>query len=236
MTQRISNLANSFLDNMGALFLLFGVALVTIGASVRVSREYQVAQVESQNVVPTFAPAAMFAAPVATLVPMATARPVPDRIEIPAIGLDCPVEEVGWEATIVNGESFSSWQTASFAAGWHKNSKPPGEIGNTVISGHNNIDGAVFKDIHLLDFDDRIYVHVGSQVHVYGVSTNFVVREAGAEPEARKKNARWISRTEDERLTMVTCFPPWSNTHRTIVIARPLEVRSSAGDTLAGVD
>ena len=47
MTQQISNFANSFLDNMGALFLMFGVALVTIGASVRVSREYQVSQIEA---------------------------------------------------------------------------------------------------------------------------------------------------------------------------------------------
>lgn len=221
VVRRLKAISNAFIDNLGALLLAFGFALALVGTSVRVSREYRMTKVEEANMVPTFAPIHLVAMP-ATVVPLATPIPPPHRLRIPAIDLDTSVVELGWEAKVVNGETYSEWQTAAFAAGYHTNSAPPGEIGNTVISGHNNIEGAVFKDIHLLDFDDRIFLHVGNELFEYTVDANFVVREAGADPEDRKKNAQWIGPTSDRRLTMVTCFPPWSNTHRTIIIARPV--------------
>ncbi len=223
MNRHLSTVSNAFIDNLGALLLVFGFALALVGTGVRVSREYRMTQVEAVNVVPTIGPIHLVALP-STVVPLATPVPPPNRLEIPVIGLDTAVVELGWEAKVVNGETYSEWQTAAFAAGYHTSSAAPGEIGNTVISGHNNIEGAVFKDIHLLDFDDRTILHVGDQLYEYSVDANFVVREAGADPEARKKNAQWIGPTADRRLTLVTCFPPWSNTHRTIIIARPVAV------------
>ena len=71
---------------------------------------------------------------------------------------------------------------------------------------------------------DRIHIDAGDDRHVYEVEANFVVQEEGASTENRAHNAQWIGPTPDERLTLVTCFPPWSNTHRTIVIARPVHV------------
>jgi sortase A len=48
------------------------------------------------------------------------------------------------------------------------------------------------------------------------------VKERGEPVEARRQNARWMNPTEDERLTMITCWPYTSNTHRLIVVAKPV--------------
>jgi sortase A len=39
--------------------------------------------------------------------------------------------------------------------------------------------------------------------------------------EVRLANARYIQPTDDERLTLITCWPYESNTHRVVVIAFP---------------
>lgn len=148
---------------------------------------------------------------------------LPERIAIPAIGLDVPVVEVGWEARIVNGEAQGNvWQTADFAAGFHRDSAPLGRPGNTVISGHNNIRGAVFARLYDLQPGDEIRLFGGEQDRVYAVENKYVVREEGASEARRAANARWIQATPDERLTLVSCYPPWGNSHRVLVVAKPL--------------
>jgi sortase A len=45
--------------------------------------------------------------------------------------------------------------------------------------------------------------------------------------EVRLANAEWIKATEDERITLITCWPYESNTHRVVVVAVP--VRAGEG-------
>ncbi len=155
--------------------------------------------------------------------PAPTAAPVlPDRIVIPAIDVDSPVVEVGWEARIVSGGAEDSvWQTADFAAGYHQGSAPLGQAGNTVISGHNNIQGSVFQDLHTLEPGAVIYLYAGDRRWAYAVEHSFIVWEEGASAARRRANAHWIEPTPDERLTLVSCYPPWGNSHRVIIVARP---------------
>jgi sortase A len=40
--------------------------------------------------------------------------------------------------------------------------------------------------------------------------------------EVRMNNAQWILPSVDERLTLISCWPYETNTHRLIVVARPL--------------
>lgn len=222
MHRFVTIVANRFLNHMSALLLVLGLGLLTVGLTVRLSRHYQLSKAQEAAPEPSFAQL-LNVQPLATMPLAATAPPPPDRIVIPAIDVDSRVVEVGWESRIVNGElAGNEWLTADFAAGFHKNSAPPGLPGNTVISGHNNIKGAVFKDIHLLDSGQPIYLYSGDERRTYSVEANFVVDEEGADPEQRRRNAEWIGPTADERLTLITCYPPWSNTHRTIIIARPV--------------
>jgi len=147
----------------------------------------------------------------------------PERIIIPSLHLDRSVVEIGWEVELVDNDALRSvWQTAAHAAGFHRGSAPLGGAGNTVISGHNNIDGAVFAELHKLEPGARVTLAGDNVRREYEVELNFVVRETGAPREQRLENARWIGPTPDERLTLVTCYPPWGNTHRTIVVARPV--------------
>jgi hypothetical protein len=50
-----------------------------------------------------------------------------------------------------------------------------------------------------------------------------ILPEKGESLERRLENARWLLRSTDERLTLVTCWPATSNTHRLILIALPEE-------------
>ncbi len=167
-------------------------------------------------------------APLATPVPTPTPDPaslVPTRLVIPSINLDAPVIEVGWEMQEVSGKVVSSWVVPdSFAAGWHTTSAPPGQIGNTVLNGHHNIRGEVFRDLVELQPGDEITVYADDTVYYYSVTERHILEEKGQPIEVRMQNAQWIMPTQDERLTLVTCWPYTNNTHRLIVVALPVQV------------
>lgn len=145
----------------------------------------------------------------------------PTRIVAESINLDAKVIEVGWRQVIQNSVSTNVWEVADYAAGWHKNSKLPGQGGNIVLSGHNNIKGEVFRYLVDLKPGDLVTLYVDEQPYDYVVADIFIVKDKG-EPEAvRRENAKWIGPFNEERLTLVTCWPYTNNTHRLIVIARP---------------
>ncbi|MGH2541469.1 MAG: sortase [Ardenticatenaceae bacterium] len=172
---------------------------------------------------PTEAPA-----PTATVAPPPTADPfppaatLPTRIVAPAIHLDAPVVEMGWDVkTDTNGNQYSEWVVPSFAAGWHKNSVLPGHGGNTVLSGHHNINGEVFRYLVNLEPGNEVLLEAGEAAYRYIVEEKYIVKEKGEPIEVRRENNRFIEPTPDERLTLVTCWPYETNTHRVVVIARP---------------
>ncbi len=55
----------------------------------------------------------------------------------------------------------------------------------------------------------------------YTISEFLRLKDSGVSQEQRLQNARFMDPTPERRLTLVTCWPPWSNTHRLIVIAIP---------------
>lgn len=153
-----------------------------------------------------------------------TVRALPTRIELPSIRLDTPVQEIGWSVRPgENGSLYSQWDEAAYAAGWHKNSAVPGEGGNVVLSGHNNILGAVFRELDQLKRGDLATLVVDGKEFTYAVDKILIVPETSATPEQRKINAEWIQPTDGERLTLVSCWPRDNNTHRIIVVAYPVE-------------
>ena len=48
-----------------------------------------------------------------------------------------------------------------------------------------------------------------------------ILPEAGATLEQRLENSRWIGQSDDTRLTLITCWPAESNTHRLVIVAVP---------------
>jgi sortase A len=237
---------NRFLDQLSTLLLFFGLALLVVGLLVQGSRIVRMRTVRTAAAPPAFgatlhrperAPDGMLIAP--ALSPEPTVHPTPGtrpvRIVIPGIGVDTPVVEVGVETRIVNGDAAGNeWQTADYAAGYHEGSALLGEVGNTVLSGHNNVKGAVFRDIYKLVPGDEFYVYdTAGKRFAYRVEESFVVQEEGATPDERRDNTQWIRHAPDERVTLVTCFPPWSNTHRAIVVAFPAPASTTAAGSTA---
>jgi len=165
--------------------------------------------------------------PTPTPLPTPTLDPaslLPARLLIPAIDLDAPIIEVGWETQDINGQTVSSWIVPdSFAAGWHKTSALPGLPGNTVLNGHHNIHGEVFRDLEDLQAGDEIVIYTGHAPHHYTVTERHILEEKYQPVEVRQQNAQFIMPTTDERLTMVTCWPYTNNTHRLIIVALPIE-------------
>jgi sortase A len=148
----------------------------------------------------------------------------PTRIVIPAINLDAPVIAVGWTVTSENGQQVSEWDVPTErAAGWLNTSAPAGAQGNTVLVGHQNIDGRVFENLEYLKPGDEIQLQADAETHKYVVAARTIVPEKGQPLEVRRENARWIGRSNDERLTLVTCWPRNDNTHRLILVALPAQ-------------
>ncbi len=146
----------------------------------------------------------------------------PTRIVVDSIDLDAKVVEVGWQQVIQDGVSTNVWVVADYAAGWHKNSMLPGQGGNIVLSGHHNIKGETFRYLVDLDVGDIVSLYVGDQRYDYAVNDKFILKDKGEPESVRRANARWIGPFNEERLTLVTCWPYNNNSHRLIVVAKPV--------------
>ena len=154
---------------------------------------------------------------------------IPDRIIIPAIRLDAPIISSTYSSFELREQWFEQWKVPDeFAAGWQTNSAPLGMIGNTVIGGHHNEYGKVFGHLIDLEIGDIIYVFSGKVTFEYKIVEKQIFQERDVSLDIRKANAKWISPTGDERLTLVTCWPKRSNTHRLIIVAEPV-VESQSG-------
>ncbi|MDX1436527.1 MAG: sortase, partial [Anaerolineales bacterium] len=156
--------------------------------------------------------------------PAGGSRPIkiPDRIVIPAIGVDAPIEAVGLREIEYKRQNFQQWTAPdSYAAGWHNTSATLGLAGNTVLNGHHNAYGEIFRDLSELQEGDLIYVYSGDEVFTYKVGLNKRLNERFRPVEERLENARWILPSPDERLTIITCWPYESNTHRIVIVAIP---------------
>ncbi|MCP4536378.1 MAG: sortase [Chloroflexi bacterium] len=148
----------------------------------------------------------------------------PTRLLIPAIDLEAPVVAVDRVNTEINGQPVTTWAVPdSFSVGWHNTSALPGQIGNTLINGHSNIYGEVFRNLEALELGDEIIIYVDDAVYRYQVTEWHLLREEDISWEDRTENTKWMLPTKEERLTLFTCAPYPENTHRLVVVALPVE-------------
>ena len=162
-------------------------------------------------------PALPFPTPVTRL----PADSPPTRLSIPKISLDIPVVPVGVKTINDVGGARVVWADVPNAGAFHQTSAYPGNPGNTVINGHRDILGSVFRNLNKVDVGDEIKLYVGDTEYLYYVTETLVVPEAFASTGQRQENLRLIGYLPEERLTLVTCTPVGLATHRLLVIARP---------------
>jgi LPXTG-site transpeptidase (sortase) family protein len=132
------------------------------------------------------------------------------RIVIPDLVIEAPVVEVGWQEVEVEGRRQMRWDVASFAAGHHSDSALPGQAGNDGVTMRSNaLDG---QSVYLYDSAGEVFEYV--------VEGMYKMPDHHVSEAQRQRNARFIAPTTEPILTLITCWPYNSNTHRIVVVAR----------------
>ncbi|MCD6356919.1 MAG: sortase [Anaerolineaceae bacterium] len=149
---------------------------------------------------------------------------IPVKIVIEKIELEAPIIPVDQISVKIAEQNYAQFLVPEeFAVGWHAGSASIGEIGNTVLSGHHNAYGKVFENLIDLEIGDVIkLISEKGDEYEYVVSNKMIFPEKDEPLDVRLENGRWILPTDDERLTLVTCWPEDSNTHRLIIVAVPM--------------
>lgn len=173
-------------------------------------------------------PTRLFQAPLSTLATREAEFELPNSaltpylLYIPRLDLYAPVISIDNEQKQIGDQIVSQLSLPpAYAVGWSAASARVGQPGNTVFIGHNNEFGSVFRDLNTLVAGDKIYVRTNEADRLYLVSQTATFAEEYAPLEERLANAEWIAPTPGERLTLVTCWPYFTNTHRVVVVARP---------------
>ena len=152
-----------------------------------------------------------------------TINKIPTRIIAKSIELDAPVVAMGWDVDEEGGKIVTEWQVPEDEAAWHRNSGAPGGGSNVVISGHNNsAGGRIFANLEELKIGDKIIVrNMEGDTFQYEVKDKKLVRTLGASQQTLDFLETMVKPTPTEQLTLITCWPSWSNTHRVIITAIP---------------
>ena len=147
----------------------------------------------------------------------------PVRIRISSIGLDAPIVPSEIDFKNIAGKEYIQWFVPEeFASGWHSTSAKLGETGNTVLNGHHNAYGEVFKSLIEVNEGDIIQVDSERSRFSYQITNKMILPEKYEQIDTRMNNAQWILPSIDERLTLISCWPYESNTHRLIIVAQPI--------------
>lgn len=120
-------------------------------------------------------------------------------IKIPTIGVD---------RVVVEGVGVPDLKKGP---GHYPGTAMPGQIGNTVISGHRTTYGAPFNRLDELKVGDEIIVYDQTGPFKYIVSETKVVSPTAVEV---------LDPSSDARLTLTTCHPKFSARQRLIIVAQ----------------
>ena len=155
------------------------------------------------------------------LVPPISASPI-TRMSVPAIELDAPVLMVSWMQNPVT--ALQEWTIARYAVGHHYQSGLPGEGTNIVFSSHVAGYGKLFANLDKLIPGETITLFEGDIEHSYTVTAQKIIPAEGPTPEEQIANLQLLEPTDNEQLTLITCWPasgPDKFSQRLVVIAEP---------------
>lgn len=136
--------------------------------------------------------------PAIAAIPVPTPGPrSPTRIVIPAINVDWPV---------VEGDD---WEQLKQGIGHRPGTASPGERGNMVLSGHNDVYGEPFRDLEILAVGKEVLVYAGPNVFRYVIKAKRVVAPTDLSP---------LEPSRTPIITLITCTPYRIDTLRLIVV------------------
>jgi len=120
------------------------------------------------------------------------------RIQIPAIGVDAPV---------VQGDG---WEQLKKGVAQHIGSANPGNAGNVVLSGHDDIYGEIFRYLDKLKPGDEVIVFTNQKQYTYIVEGTQIVAPTSVEVMAP---------TGSPVVTLISCYPYLVDKQRIVVRA-----------------
>jgi sortase A len=131
--------------------------------------------------------------------PVPTAGPeFAQYLRIPAINV---------AQVIVQGDG---WEQLKKGIGQHVGSVNPGQNGNLVLSGHDDIYGEVFRYLDQLKQGDEILVRTSQQEYLYVVDRWQIVSPT---------DLSVLSSTQEPTLTLISCYPYMVDSQRIVVVA-----------------
>ncbi len=207
---------------MMSRFLLAGLFLLSFSACApwstpslpppRVYITHPALPTPTATLLPT--PTAPVTSPLAILAQQTYGARLIQRLRIPTLGVDSAVIPLGWRQ---DSAGNVTWDSPQEAVGWVISSALPDRPGNIILYGHNNTSGAVFRDLWRLQPDAPIFLQTAQQEWEYRVRQVNIL-PALLDPTA---GAEYLQASPTPRLTLISCWPPQSNTHRVIVLAEP---------------
>jgi sortase A len=121
------------------------------------------------------------------------------RIQISAINITAPV---------VQGDG---WEQLKKGVGQHVGSANPGEIGNVVLSAHNDIFGELFRYLDQLKPGDQVILFTNQRAYTYIVTGSKIVEPTQVEVMDQSNLAT---------VTLISCYPYLVDKQRIVVTAR----------------
>lgn len=132
-------------------------------------------------------------------------------IQIPTPGpeqaLGIRIEAIGVNAPIVLGDD---WEALKRGVGQHIGSADPGQNGNLVLTGHDDIYGEVFRELDQLEPGDVVEVFTATRSYTYVITETQIV-----EPT----DVHVMNATPEATLTLISCYPYRIDTQRIVVFA-----------------
>jgi len=120
------------------------------------------------------------------------------QIQIPTIKVDAPV---------VQGDG---WEQLKKGVGQQIGSANPGQVGNMVMSAHNDVFGEIFKNLDQLERGDQIIVYTPQNAYTYFITNVQIVEPTDVEV---------MSATPDPTITLISCYPYLVDNQRIVVQA-----------------
>lgn len=132
-------------------------------------------------------------------------------LEIPTPGpeqaLGIRIEAIAVNAPIVQGDG---WEELKRGVGQHIGSADPGQPGNLVLTGHNDIYGEVFRDLDKLEEGDEIVIYSANNTYTYTVTETQIVAPT---------EVSVMDPTPGATMTLISCYPYRVDTQRIVVFA-----------------
>lgn len=153
---------------------------------------------------------------------------VPLGLAAPAINFAAPVETMGWHVAQVEGERKAVWEVPQSSVGWHLNSARPGTAGNMVFSGHHLAGTAIFAPLargEVAVGDPLLITDDQGRTFLYQVSeVGDPIPAIGGTREEQQRAADYLAASTEAKLTLVTGWPDFSDTHYLFIMATYLGI------------